>query len=165
VALCELPSTREKRIRKASRSRSMCASGSWAHQLQPRVCSAYDEAVVCSSGGDPLGVVGLISRYHTYSHIPDRSKAYHECVAVRILCVAHCVEILEIQAIARFKSGRPHQLTHTHTNYPNDDCPILDACTKLTTHFLTSDNEQRIGQAPITQVSEALVQKRRTRSS
>ena len=34
--------------------------------------------------------------------------AYHECVTVRILCVAHCVEILEIQAIARFKSGRPH---------------------------------------------------------
>jgi len=40
--------------------------------------------------------------------------AYHECVAVRILCVAHCVEILEIQAIARFKSGRPHQPTYTH---------------------------------------------------
>ncbi len=40
--------------------------------------------------------------------------AYHECVTVRILRVAHRVEILEIQAIARFKSGRPHQHTHTH---------------------------------------------------
>ncbi len=41
--------------------------------------------------------------------------AYHECAAVRILCVARCVEI---QAIARFKSGRPHQPTHTHTFNP-----------------------------------------------
>jgi hypothetical protein len=40
--------------------------------------------------------------------------AYHECVAVGNLCVAHSVEILEIQAIAKFKSGRPHQHTHTH---------------------------------------------------
>ena len=44
--------------------------------------------------------------------------AYHECVAVRVLCVAHCVEILEIQAIARFKSGCPHQ--HTHTDKSNE---------------------------------------------
>jgi hypothetical protein len=40
--------------------------------------------------------------------------AHHECVAVRILCVARGVEILEIQAIAKFKSGRPHQHTHHH---------------------------------------------------
>jgi hypothetical protein len=39
--------------------------------------------------------------------------AYHECVAVEILSVAHSVEI---QAIARFKSGRPHQ--HTHQSFP-----------------------------------------------
>ena len=47
--------------------------------------------------------------------------AYHECVAVRILCVARGVEILEIQAIARFKSGRPHQ----HTPPPPNFTPLL----------------------------------------
>jgi len=36
--------------------------------------------------------------------------AYHECVTVRILCVAHLVEI---QAIARFKSGCSYHVTHT----------------------------------------------------
>ena len=52
--------------------------------------------------------------------------AYHECVAVRILCVAHSVEILEIQAIARFKSGRPHQLyPHTPQYYENDGSNYL----------------------------------------
>jgi hypothetical protein len=40
--------------------------------------------------------------------------AYHECVTVRILCVAHRVEIPKIQAIAKFKTERPHQPTHTH---------------------------------------------------
>ena len=47
--------------------------------------------------------------------------AYHECVAVGNLCVAHSVEILEIQAIAKFKSGRPHQHTHTHTKRNSQD--------------------------------------------
>jgi hypothetical protein len=51
---------------------------------------------------------------------------YHECVAVGILCVAHSVEILEIQAIAKFKSGRPHQHT-THTQNTKTSI-ILRAC-------------------------------------
>ncbi len=60
--------------------------------------------------------------------------AYHECVTVRILCVAHCVEILEIQTIARFKSGRPHQPTHTHKIMSSN----YDARTKRTTHTKTT---------------------------
>jgi hypothetical protein len=55
-----------------------------------------------------------------HDHILQRGAAFRERgAALRALINAVkarliSVEILEIQAIVKFKSGRPHQHTHTH---------------------------------------------------
>lgn len=57
---------------------------------------------------------------------------------LRILCVTHSVETREIQAIAGFKSGRPHQPTHTHKNRASHKGSNRNARTRDSTHSVSS---------------------------